>query len=122
MKKGLIIFMLAITMCMPSGMLNVQAAPAKPKTPMPSKYYSGNRVVLSSGVNYISRNKGTGEIEQVVQISPPPVYYSGCRRYYGGRTPVLVGGMNYIQKEIGTGKVKQVVQVSPPPAYQPYCY
>lgn len=36
--------------------------------------------VLSSGVNYITRDIGTGEIKQVVQVAPPPAYMGRC--YY----------------------------------------
>lgn len=37
--------------------------------------------VVSSGVNYIDRDIGTGEIKQVVQVAPPPAYPVG-RIYY----------------------------------------
>jgi len=44
-------------------------------------FYRPGGAVISSGVNYIDRNIGTGEIKQVVQVAPPPAVYTGGYYY-----------------------------------------
>lgn len=60
------------------------ATPTVIKRQAPQSNYVNVRpvygAVVSSGVNYINRDIGTGEIKQVVQVAPPPAYPVG--RYY----------------------------------------
>lgn len=39
--------------------------------------YRQTGAVVPSGVNFISRDIGTGEVKQVVQVAPPPAYVGG---------------------------------------------